>query len=263
LCHKQGVDFLLFERDPARVRAAVAAGIRDFILDWETRGKEERQAGADLEQNADTPEDVRAVRALAPGRVICRVNPVWDGTAREVDAAVEAGASVVLLPMVRGTREVEAALAAARGRAGIAILIETVDAVERARELSRLPLAFVYVGLNDLRLERRTSLWAPIADGTLERVRAAFSEHAFGFAGVTFPDRGEPIPCRLLFAEMARHRCDFGFLRRQFKRDAYRAGVDLPAEVAKMRAAWERALARAPAEVEADRRALLDRIASL
>jgi len=93
----------------------------------------------------------------------------------EVEQAVGAGADEVLLPMIQTAEAVEAALGLAAGRCGVGILIETVRAVGLAEELAGLPLTRVYVGLNDLAIERRTpSIFAAVADGTVERVRAPF-----------------------------------------------------------------------------------------
>ena len=93
------------------------------------------------------------------------------------------------------------------GRCGVGVLVETVAAVEAVEELALLPLSRVYVGLNDLSIDRGTaSLFDAIADGTVERVVSAF-DVPFGFGGLTEPELGDPVPCRLLIAEMARLRC--------------------------------------------------------
>jgi len=68
-------ELLLFSTDPAAVARYTAAGIDGFVVDWERRGKVARQTGADTEINADTPEDLRRVRAGTDARVVCRVNP--------------------------------------------------------------------------------------------------------------------------------------------------------------------------------------------
>ncbi len=87
----------------------------------------------------------------------------------------------------------------------------------------------------------------------MERVRAA-SRAPFGFGGLTVPERGAPVPCRLLMGEMIRLGCAFSFLRRSFHRDVR----DVPVEdaVPRMRAALARAAARPPGDVARDRRAL-------
>ena len=250
---------LLFSTDPARIREAVAAGVDAVLVDWENRGKQQRQADADTEINHDTLDDLRRVRAATDARVICRINGyAAESTPGEVADATEAGADELLLPMARSPEEVERTLTLAKGRAGVGMLIETTDAVRRVHEFAALPLARVYVGLNDLAIERRTpNLFTAVADGTLEAVRRAISA-PFGFGGLTLPERGWPIPCRLLIGEMARLGCSFSFLRRSFRADT--AGRDLRVEAPRIRQALAEAAARSPAAVAADRRRLVEAI---
>jgi len=247
---------LLFHVEPRFVRDAMAAGVDAVVVDWEQAGKALRQSGFDTQVNRHTVEDLSRVRAATPARVICRVN---NGPTRndEITLALDAGADEVLLPMVRSTGEVDDALTRVRERARLGILIETPEAVELASELARRPLARVYVGLNDLAICRGTrNIFVAVADGTVERVRGAVPPTTpFGFAGLTLPDRGQPIPCRLLIGELARLGCDFSFLRRSFLADI--AGRDLAVEVPRLRAALAGARTRATAQVEADHQELL------
>jgi len=121
--------------------------------------------------------------------------------------------------------------------------------------LARLPLTRVYLGLHDLAIERRTpNPFRAISDGIVERVRSAF-QIPFGFAGLTLPDRGFPIPCRLLIAEMARLGCSFSFLRRSFLRDI--VGRDPRVEIPRILEALREAFQQPPPVWEASHRELL------
>jgi hypothetical protein len=241
----------LFATHPDLVREAADAGVDGIVVDWERRGKRERQAGADTEIRSDTPADLAAVRRATDGRVLCRVDGPGQGSGEEIEQAIDLGADEVLLPMVRSAGEVERALGQVAGRCGLGILIETEDAVRCASRLAALPLSRVYIGLNDLMIDRRSSsIFEPLTDGTVECVRRHFPM-PFGVAGLTLPDRGSPIPCRLLIGEMARLRCDFSFLRRSFLRDVDR-GALAPA-VADIRTALERARGRERDAIEGDR----------
>ncbi len=246
----------LFASAPALVRDATAAGIDGIVIDWERIGKGRRQSGADTQIGTDTIEDLVRARAATKARILCRANPFHEGTEREIGDAAAAGADEVLLPMVRTAEEVERALEFARGRVGLGILIETVHAIEAADALGRLPIARAYLGLNDLSIERRTStIFAPLGDGTLDRLRPLLSRVPFGFGGLTIPERGDPIPCRLLIAEMTRLRCDFSFLRRSFLRDT--GGRQLAPALKAIREAIEAARARPRRLVEGERESLL------
>ena len=145
-------------------------------------------------------------------------------------------------------------------RDGLGILVETRAAVAVADELAQLALARVYVGLNDLAIERGTpTIFAPLADGLLDELRQTFAGTRFGFGGLTLPEAGTPLPCHLLVGELARLRADFTFLRRSFYRDV--AGRDPEQEVARIRAAVAAAFARSPEAEAADRFELLARLA--
>jgi citrate lyase beta subunit len=245
---------LLFSTDPAYIRPMVASGIDGIVVDMERRGKEERQVRADTQIGTDTLEDLERVRSSTDAIVVCRIDSFGPWTEEEVEAVAGAGADEILLPMVRGTEEVEHVLKQVDGRCGVGILVETVAAVERADALAALPISRAYVGLNDLSIERNTlNIFAAVADGTVERVRHAFSA-PFGFGGLTVVDRGHPIPCRLLIAEMARLGSTFGFLRRSFWRDI--RDRDPAVEIPRLRRSLDEARHRDPEAVEREHREL-------
>jgi hypothetical protein len=246
------VDLFLFSIDPFWGRDVVAAGAAGIIVDWERRGKARRQAGEGTQINFDTLDDLVAMRAATPGRLLCRINGFGPWTPGEVDDAVAAGADEILLPMVRSAGQVDRTLDAVAGRCGLGILIETQDAVERAAELADRPLSRVYVGLNDLRIDRRsTELFRPLVDGTVDAVRAVV-DRPFGVAGLTLPGGGFPVSSDLLAAELVRTGADFTFLRRAFTADM--AGRDPFVEVPRLLASLARLRAASVGDV-AERRA--------
>ena len=246
------MDLFLFSVDPSWGRDVVAAGAAGLIVDWERRGKARRQAGEGTQINSDTLDDLVAMRAATRGRLLCRINGYGPWTAGEVDDAVGAGADEILLPMVRSAEQIDRTLEAVAGRCGLGILIETQDAVDRAAELVRRPLTRVYVGLNDLRIDRRsTELFRPLVDGTVDAVRAVV-DGPFGVAGLTLPGGGFPVPSDLLAAELVRTGADFTFLRRAFTADM--AGRDPFVEVPRLLASVAELRAASPEDV-AERRA--------
>lgn len=251
-------ELLLFTTDVRLVTAAVEAGVDGIVIDWERRGKRERQAYADTQINQDTPADLTRVRRATRAPILCRINGVGDTTPGEIDAAVGEGADEILVPMVRTVAEMETVFALVKGRCRVGMLIETVDAAAAASSFARLPLSRVYVGLNDLGIERGTqNIFTALADGTVDAVRASVRA-PFGFGGLTVPDGGHPVPCRLLMGEMARLGASFSFLRRSFLRDA--RGQSMSIMIARMRLALAEAYGRAPADVAADRQALFEAV---
>jgi 2-keto-3-deoxy-L-rhamnonate aldolase RhmA len=246
---------VLFACEDSFVREAIAAGVDGVLVDWERIGKSDRQSDADTEINGGTVEDLRRMRALGQAPVSCRINGVGPTTAAEIEQAVAAGANEIFVPMVRAPGEVETVLRAVEERCSVSILVETRDALTHLAALSNLPIARVYVGLNDLAIERRSrNLFEPLVDGTLDTVRHHVSQ-PLGLGGLTLPDRGDPIPCRLLIGEMARLACGFCFLRRSFRRDV--SFAELPRAVPAIRAALDAATRRSPREIQRDRSALV------
>jgi hypothetical protein len=251
----------LFHRSRELTEAAVSAGLDGAIVDWEGRGKPERQAGWDTEIDPMGPEDVRAAAKGGFRSVVCRLNAFGPATIEELETALGEGATELLLPMVKRPAEVEALLEAVRGRAQVGILIETREALEHLATFSRLPIARIYAGLNDLAISRGTrSIFSALTDGSIGRMRAALTQ-PLGVAGATHPDKGAPIPCRLILAELARLGCQFTFLRRSFYRDTppERFGETVRA----IRDAFEALSLRTPGEIASDRSALEAKVAAL
>jgi hypothetical protein len=117
------------------------------VVDWERIGKVERQAcsrdsiGTDTQISNDTTDDLCRIRSStdAKTRIICRINPVGDSTAGEIELAIANGADEVLLPMVRSERDVQIALDLANGRIEVGAFIETESAVTKASRIGALP----------------------------------------------------------------------------------------------------------------------------
>ncbi len=251
------VDLHLFYNGPASLDVAVAAGIDAIVVDCEQGGKRERQHGYDTEINIWRTRDCEQVRLRTPTlQVVCRIDGFRNVGLKAIDQALEAvsaGADEVILPMVDRIDEVHRMLEALAGRAALGVMIETEGAIAAVSELNRLPLRRVFVGLNDLMIERSSeNLFQPLLDGTVEMLRSRIKAIDFGFGGMTLPELGSPVPCSLLIAELARMRCDFTFLRRSFYRDLAATGLDPAEAVARMRSAWEVACNRSAEAMVAD-----------
>jgi hypothetical protein len=253
-----GFDLYLFSTSERAVQEAVEAGVDGIVIDWENAGKPERQAGADTQVNYDSPEDLARVRRCTNARVLCRINGFSHTTADEVERAIDGGADELLLPMVRSADEIRTTLDLVSERVDLGILVETREAVADVETLVRLPICRVFVGLNDLAIDRGLqNIFESVADGTVESVRDS-CHLPFGFAGLTLPHRGSPIPCRLLINEMARLRCDFSFLRRSFYADVERTTIT--EAVPAIREALAAAMDQRPESLMRSRSELVDHI---
>jgi hypothetical protein len=256
------LDLVLFEHFSEKVGLAKQAGISSFLVDCEKSGKKARQSGFDTEINTDTPADLTGIKVWPGTTAFLRIDRYSDPTKRQVETAIDHGVDVLLLPLVTNPAEVERFLHHIAGRCRAGILVETVSACRRAKQFAEFPLDFVYVGLNDLMIDRGSrNLFAPILDGTLDSLREAFPRSCFGFGGATAVDRGSPIPCLMLLQEMARLACRFTFLRRSFKRDV--AVGEMPGAVAGIHDCWKTLRRRSPADIESDHESLCARIAAL
>lgn len=262
MSRESSIELFLFTTLPALAGVAEDAGIDAVVVDWEWRGKEDRQEGRDTEINRDTAADLAGLSGFR-GRRCCRLNGFGPWTPGEVELAIENGATDLLLPMVREVAEVEHTQRLVGDRVPLGILVETVSAVARARQLARLRPDRVYVGLNDLAIDRggKPELFRPLIDGTLEKLREAFHDRPFGFGGLTQIDLGKPVPCVLLLQEMARLEADFCFLRRSFKRDV--PPTSMAREVLRLRESWSKLKRRGAAARERNHRHLQEHLAAL
>ena len=252
--------------DPSAARDCKLSGV---VIDLERWGKPSRQQaarallGVETTMSQDTLESLQRARRIVPPSVslICRTNDISLIGDREVDEIVDAGADELLLPMIRSAREVERIMTLVAGRAGVGIMVETPEALERMADLGCLPVSRMYIGLMDLALERRSlSPFVALIDGTVDRIRSAVTA-PLGVAGLTVPVGGSPVPSRLIAAELARLGLDFTVLRRSFLSDV--EGLDAPAirgAISSIRKATQLLLSRTTEECEADRRAFVDSV---
>jgi hypothetical protein len=251
---------MLFSTEPEWIQRNVAAGVAGIIVDWERNGKIERQAGADTQIGTDTLEDLVRVRQSTDARVVFRINSLGPETPYELEVAISAGADEILLPMVVNADDVARTIDLSRDRCGVGVLIETEEAIADAASIGRLPITRAYVGLNDLAIARGTpSIFNALVDGTVTSLRAHFTM-PFGFGGLTVPEGGEPVPCRVLMSIMAGNKASFSFLRRSYHRDM--KGRDPMIEVPRIMAAIESAARRTEREIARDMQELAGLVAA-
>ncbi len=254
-------DLLLFSTNLELITEAVRAGIVGIIVDLEDAGKKKRQEGFDTHIGMNTFDDLIRVRMNTDSYLICRINPFGNETYAEIQQCIDAGVDEIFLPMVRTVGEVERSLNYTKRQCRLSILIETMEAARSAAALGSLPISRVYVGLNDLAIDRRVSnIFTSLVDGTVEDILAQLSV-PYGFGGITLPTLGSPVPAPLFMAEMVRLGCSFGFLRRSFLRDV--ANKRLIDEVPKIKRAIEELESRNQAQRETDRLEFLSLISCM
>tara|TARA_R110002049_G_scaffold10127_3_gene50469 strand:+ start:180392 stop:181201 length:810 start_codon:yes stop_codon:yes gene_type:complete len=213
-------DLLLFHRDLDVSAAYLEAGAAGVIVDLEIWEKRQRQSGYDTEINNHGIADLIALRGRTDQKVLCRVSRS-DPDDHELSAVIGEGADEIIVPMLTSAAQAERFLRRVDGACKVTLMVETRGAVADIRDIATLPADRIYVGLNDLRIDRGSrTIFAPLADGLLEDMRDCCSDIAFGFGGLTLPGLGAPLPGHHLYAAMARLDCRFTFLRRSFYRDS-------------------------------------------
>jgi hypothetical protein len=247
---RERFDLLLFHRDMPSSCQYLDAGVDGIIVDLESDSKAERQLGFDTQINDHSIADLRALRGLTKRHLLCRLSGP-DATESEIATVIEAGADEVIVPMLTGERQAARICGLVGTACAVMLMVETDAAAKAIASFNALPVKRIYVGLNDLHISRKTaSIFAPLADGLLERLRRGTTGPGFGFGGLTLPGLGAPLPVSHLYNEMARLEAGFTFLRRSFYRDT--DGIAPTEALARVRAGMAAARARSAAQVEAE-----------
>lgn len=217
------IKFMYITNDPQVAALADRAGVDRIFIDLETVGKQLRQGGMNTVQSDHTLADIRAVRpAVKRAELMVRVNPIYDWSQEEIDAALAAGADALMLPFFRTAAQAEQFLTMVDGRARTILLVETPEAVEALDEILALPgIDECHIGLNDLHLGYgRKFMFELLADGTVDRITDKFKAHGipFGIGGIARLGRGT-LPAERILAEHVRLGSQAVILSRSFCND--------------------------------------------
>lgn len=248
------LDLLQITADPAFARRCDDLGGFRLFVDLERMGKAERQAGRDTFISAHQLADVgRVKQVLRNSRLMVRVNPLHEQTAREVQQVLDEGADSLMLPMFTRAQEVRDFAALVAGRAPIVPLLETAGALRTLPEWVGTPgLEEVFVGLNDLHLSLgQRFMFEALADGSVERVGQVARAQGlrFGFGGIARLDEGQ-LPGRDVLAEHVRLGSQAVILSRTFHRED--SDEVFEQQVVQLRAAEAQLRQRTAAEAAAD-----------
>lgn len=181
--------------DPEIASIAENAGVDRIFVDMEYIGKSDRQGGLDTVQCFHTVDDVKRIRdAVKKAQVMVRVNPLHDATdeycssEEEINAVIEAGADLVMLPYFHSAADIERFVKIVNGRATVFPLLESKDALDNVDEILAVPgIDEIHVGINDLSLDLgKKFMFELLADGTVEYLCKKFKEKGlpYGFGGI-------------------------------------------------------------------------------
>lgn len=183
------ITLMYITNDPKIAAIAQDAGVDRVWVDMECKGKEERQAGMNTVKSNHTVEDARRLRPMLDRSCLqVRINPLDEGSEKEINAVIDAGADYIMLPMYKTKAEVEEFISLVGGRAKTILLLETREAAESILEYVDTPgIDEIHIGLNDLHLSyNKTFMFELLTDGTVERLAKILREHnvRFGFGGI-------------------------------------------------------------------------------
>jgi len=225
---------------------AEKSGVDRIFVDMEFIGKSKRQGGMDTVQSHHTVEDVKRIKeAVSTADVMVRINPIHNETedymssVSEIDAVIEAGADIIMLPYFKTIEEVMTFLKFVDGRVKTLLLIETPEAAELIDEILKLDgVDEIFVGLNDLSLGYgKVFMFEVLADGTVERIcrKCENAKIPYGFGGIAALGKGD-LPAEYIIKEhyrlgstcviLSRSFCDVAKMSNEDEiRDIFNAGI--------------------------------------
>ena len=214
------IKLMYITNKPEIAKIAEENSVDRIWVDLETIGKQQRQRHVNSVKSNHTMGDVAAVRAaLDKAQLLVRVNPLYEGSKREVDEVIARGADIVMLPMFHTVNDAKQFIDLVNGRAKTLLLAETLGAEEAIGEIAALDGADeIHIGLNDLHLAHQmTFMFELLANGTVEKMGHAIRRHGvpFGFGGIARLDEGL-LPARHVIAEHYRLGSDMAILSRSF-----------------------------------------------
>lgn len=212
--------------DPEIAVIAENAGVDRIFIDMEYIGKSIRQGGMDTVQCYHTVEDVRRIRQVVKkAQIMVRVNPIHDVTDEycssedEINAVIEAGADLVMLPYFQSVQEVERFVKIVNGRAIVFPLLESKKGYALIDEILKVPgIDEIHIGLNDLSLDLgKKFMFELLADGTVESLCAKFRQKGipYGFGGIGRLGKGD-LPAEHVIKEHYRLGSTCAILSRSF-----------------------------------------------
>ena len=212
--------------DPEVARIAETAGVDRIFIDMEYIGKSKRQGGMDTVQSHHTVDDVKKIRSvITKSEVMVRVNPIHDATKEygssedEINAVIDAGADLVMLPYFTSVEEVKRFVNIVNGRARVFPLFESKEALSKIDEILEIPgIDEAHIGLNDLSLDLgKKFMFELLTDGTVEYMCYKFRRQGipYGFGGIGRLGMGA-VPAEYIIKEHYRLGSTCAILSRSF-----------------------------------------------
>lgn len=212
--------------NPQIASIAECCGIDRIFVDMESLGKEERQAGLNTVKSHHTIQDIKTVReVIKSSELLVRINPIhkkiegYCSSEEEIEQSLEAGADILMLPMIKNPKQLEQFVKFVDGRAKTMALFETAENNENIDEFLQVDgIDEVHIGLNDMHLAyRKKFMFELLTDGTVERLCDKFKKKGvpYGFGGIARLGYGM-IPAEMVIMEHYRLGSTKAILSRSF-----------------------------------------------
>lgn len=201
-------------------KIAEDSGVDWIFIDLEINGKDARQGHLDTVISRHSIEDVKKVKkVLSKSELLVRVNPLYEGSKKEIDKVIKDGADIVMLPFFKTKEEVELFVHYVNGRAKVCLLCETSEAVENIDYILNVRgIDYIHIGLNDLHLSYKMSfMFELLANGAVELLCKKFEDRGifYGFGGIAQLGQGT-LPAENIIAEHYRLGSKMAILSRSF-----------------------------------------------
>ena len=220
------LNLMYITKHPEIARIAEEAGVDWIFVDMEFIGKDCRQGGLDTVQNHHTVEDVANIRAaVTKAKVLVRINPIHDtmdvypSSEEEIEAVIQAGADIVMLPYFKTTEEVHRFNGYVGGRAKTCLLVETPEAADLLDQIVEIDgIDMIHIGLNDMHLALKMKfMFQLLTDGSVDKWTRIIAQKGimYGFGGLASLNGGT-VPGRMILKEHYRLRSQMVIVSRAF-----------------------------------------------
>lgn len=201
-------------------KLAQDSGVDRIWVDMEWIGKDERQKGLNTVKSHHTIEDIRNLRPIInKSELMVRINPIYDGSKKEIEEVINAGADLIMLPMFKTIEEVKFFLKCVNKKAKTMLLIETIEATKILDELIRIDdIDEYHIGLNDLSLAmKKPFMFDLIRDGVVDSIVSVLKKSGkpYGFGGIARIGKGM-VKSEFIIREHYRLKSKLAILSRSF-----------------------------------------------
>lgn len=211
---------------PEIAQIAETAGVNRIFVDMEYIGKDQRQKGLDTVQSHHTVNDVKTIRnAITKAELLVRCNPihketnVYSSSKEEINAIIQNGADIIMLPYFKSVDEVKKFIDIVNGRTKTMLLVETPEAVDKIDDILNVNgIDEVHIGLNDLSLGYGLKfMFELLSNGVVENLCYKFKQRGipFGFGGIASLGHGN-LPAEKIIKEHYRLGSSMVILSRSF-----------------------------------------------